>query len=42
MSQSQIDDGAYLQVYNRNTDTTVPYNTVIDRKDGHTQRDDVN
>ena len=39
LSQSQIDDSAYLQVYNRNSDTTVPYTMDIDRKDWHQQRD---
>ena len=31
LGQSQIDDGAYLQVYNRNADTRVPYTMFIDR-----------
>ena len=35
LGQSQIDDGAYLQVYNRNADTTVPYTMYIERDDSH-------
>ena len=42
LGQSQIDDGAYLQVYNRNPDTRVPYTMNIERNDSHTQRDDSN
>ena len=42
LDQSQIDDGAYLQVYNRNPDTRVPYTMNIERNDSHTQRDDSN
>ena len=42
LSQSQIDDGAYLRVYNRNPDTTVPYTMFIDRDDSSVNRDDSN
>ena len=42
LSQSQISDGAYLQVYNRNPDTTVPYNMFIIRDDSSLNRDDSN
>ena len=42
MSQSQIDDGAYLQLYNRNPDTRVPYTMFIVRDDSSVNRDDSN
>ena len=42
LGQSQINDGAYFQVYNRNPDTRVPYTMNIERNDSHTQRDDSN
>ena len=35
LNQSQINDNAYLQVYNRNPDTTVPYTMYIERDDSH-------
>ena len=35
LSQSQVNANSYLQVYNRNADTTVPYTMYIERDDSH-------
>ena len=36
LNQQQVGNGRYLQIYNRNPDTTVPYTMFIDRDDSHT------
>ena len=35
LSQSQVNANSYLQVYNRNADTTVPYTMMIERDNSH-------
>ena len=39
LNQSQVNANSYLQVYNRNADTTVPYTMYIERDDSNTQTD---
>ena len=42
LNRSQVNDNAYLQVYNRNPDTRVPYTMFIDRDQSSVNRDDSN
>ena len=39
LNGEQTNPDKYMQVYNRNRDTTVPYTMYIERDDSYTQRD---